>query len=55
MSPFIQALSRVLPLADEPYEDQSSYYTWLCKIYEKKRALLAEGLRVAGTATTAQM
>ena len=29
----LQALSRILPLADEPYKGQPSYYKWLCDMY----------------------
>ena len=47
-TPMQQALSRVLTLADEPYEGHDSYYEWLCDMYRRKRALLAEGLRGAG-------
>eukprot|EP00310_Coccolithus_braarudii_P022139 CAMPEP_0183355830 /NCGR_PEP_ID=MMETSP0164_2-20130417/42038_1 /TAXON_ID=221442 /ORGANISM="Coccolithus pelagicus ssp braarudi, Strain PLY182g" /LENGTH=445 /DNA_ID=CAMNT_0025529069 /DNA_START=138 /DNA_END=1475 /DNA_ORIENTATION=- len=47
-TPMQQALSRVLPLADQPYEGHASYYDWLCHMYEQKRRLLAKGLSAAG-------
>jgi len=47
-TPMQQALSRVLPLADEPYEGHSSYYAWLCAMYEQKRTLLGSALAECG-------
>lgn len=47
-TPMQQALSRILPIADKPYEGQPSYYAWLCQMYQQKRCLLADGLTAAG-------
>lgn len=47
-TPMQQALSRVLSLADEPFEGHDSYYKWLSEMYRKKRKLLADGLESAG-------
>jgi len=47
-TPMQQALSRVLVLADEPYEGHPSYYTWLTAMYREKREILAEGLQRSG-------
>ena len=47
-TPMQQALSRVLTLADEPYEGQPSYYAWLTDMYRKKREILAAGLERCG-------
>ena len=47
-TPVQNALSRVLTLADEPYEGHESYYEWLRDMYRRKREVLASGLRRAG-------
>jgi len=47
-TPMQQALSRILSLADEPYEGHASYYDWLCDMYRQKRELLASGLQRSG-------
>lgn len=47
-TPMQQALSRVLMLADEPFEGHPSYYDWLSHMYRHKRALLASGLESCG-------
>ena len=47
-TPVQNALSRVLTLADQPYEGHESYYDWLRAMYRGKREVLAAGLRRAG-------
>ncbi|MDC0526043.1 aminotransferase class I/II-fold pyridoxal phosphate-dependent enzyme [bacterium] len=47
-TPVQNALSRVLTLADGPYEGHASYYEWLRAMYRHKREVLATGLRRAG-------
>jgi kynurenine--oxoglutarate transaminase/cysteine-S-conjugate beta-lyase/glutamine--phenylpyruvate transaminase len=47
-TPVQNALSRVLTLADGPYEGHASYYDWLRAMYRRKREVLARGLRAAG-------
>jgi len=47
-TPMQEALSRVLSVADEPYNGFPSYYDWLVDMYRGKRAILAEGLERAG-------
>ena len=47
-TPVQNALSRVLTLADQPYEGHPSYYDWLRAMYRRKREVLASGLRRAG-------
>ena len=47
-TPMQQALSHILQLADDPFEDQPSYYAWLVDMYRKKREILAEGLERSG-------
>jgi len=47
-TPVQNALSRVLTLADGPYEGHASYYEWLRAMYRRKREVLASGLRRAG-------
>lgn len=44
----LQALSRVLTLADEPYDGSDSYYQWLQATFRHKREVLASGLERSG-------
>ncbi len=47
-TPMQQALSRVLTLADQPYEGHASYYEWLCAMYRRKREVLVGAIGRAG-------
>lgn len=47
-TPIQHALTTALPLAEQPYEGQPSYYEWLRQQFLSKRTILEEGLRAAG-------
>lgn len=40
-------MAKVLTRSDQPYEGFSSYYAYICDVYEKKRNYLVESLRAA--------
>jgi aspartate/methionine/tyrosine aminotransferase len=46
-TPTQQALAEVLTLSELPYEGHSSYFTYICAEYERKRNDLVAALRVA--------
>ena len=40
-------MAKVLARSEQPYEGFSSYYAYICNVYEKKRDYLVESLRAA--------